>query len=198
MKRGLLIAFEGVDGAGKSTQARRLAARLEALGHEVIMTYEPTDGPWGRQIREAARVGRRMPPEAELDAFLRDRRQHVEELICPGLEAGRIILTDRYYFSTMAYQSARGFDPTELQARNEAFAPAPDLLIYLRVDIEEGLRRISDRGVADAFERAETLRTAAAVFDGLALPYLLRLEARAPIEAIEAAIWRRVEALTTA
>lgn len=152
MATGKLIAFEGIDGSGKSTQARLFADWLEARGREVVRTREPTDGPWGRKIREA-RFTQRLSPEDELDAFLEDRRLHVAELIRPALARGAVVVIDRYYYSTVAYQGARGLDPKALFERNRAFAPKPDLVVL--VDVEPGLsvERIQARGEGqDLFE----------------------------------------------
>ena len=110
MERGLLIVFEGLDGCGKSTQLDLLCARLRAAQHEVIPTKEPTDGPVGRRIREMARSQTRVTPEQELEWFMEDRREHVSEVVEPGLAAGAIVLSDRYWLSNVAYQGARGLD----------------------------------------------------------------------------------------
>ena len=126
---GLLLAMEGIDGAGKTTQIRALESLLRQAEVPHVATKEPTNGPWGRRIRESARTAR-MAPNDELEAFLRDRREHVTDLLTPSLQAGKVVLVDRYYFSTVAYQGARGLDPKDLLARN-AFAPEPDLLIVL-------------------------------------------------------------------
>lgn len=152
MHAGKLIAFEGIDGSGKSTQARLFADWLEARGREVVRTREPTNGPWGRKIREA-RFTARLSPEDELHAFIEDRRQHVAELINPSLSRGAVVVIDRYYYSTVAYQGARGLDPAELFARNRAFAPKPDLVVLVDVEPKHSLERINARGEGqDLFE----------------------------------------------
>src|SRR5690606_29927239 len=107
MPRGLFIVLEGIDGTGKSTQAVRLGEWFSRAGHEVLISREPTDGPWGRKLRESAATGR-LSADEELECFLEDRRQHVRELIEPALREGKVVILDRYYFSTMAYQGARG------------------------------------------------------------------------------------------
>ncbi|MGI0148922.1 MAG: dTMP kinase, partial [Thermoplasmata archaeon] len=153
LRRGVLIAVEGIDGMGKSTQVDRLVARLGAAGRPAVATREPTDGPWGRRIRALAREGRRdVSPEDELDWFLRDRMEHVESVIRPALRAGRIVVTDRYYFSTMAYQGALGIDPQRIREMNEALFPRPHLVILLRGEARLGLARIAREreGGADA------------------------------------------------
>jgi len=158
------IVIEGIDGTGKSTQVRRLAEWFEALGREVVVSREPTDGPWGKRLRESAASGR-LSPEAELEYFLNDRRQHVAEVIAPALAAGKVVILDRYYFSTMAYQGARGFDPAEIRHLNEAFAPVPDLLLILDLEVAAAHGRIGVRGdVANAFEQRENLERCRQIF----------------------------------
>src|ERR1700760_2647970 len=122
---GLLVVFEGTDGAGRTTQAGLLEDWLAPTGVEVVRTKEPTNGPWGRRVRESATTGR-LSPDEELHAFLEDRKEHVPQLIKPAIAKGQIVIVDRYYFSTAAYQGARGRDPVELLRINEAFAPKPD------------------------------------------------------------------------
>ena len=117
---GFLVVIEGIDGAGKSTQARVLGEQLTARGHRVVLTREPTMGKWGKLLRESAETGR-LSIEEEVEMFLKDRREHVEELILPRLREGCVVIVDRYYFSTAAYQGARGVDPQELLRRNEEF-----------------------------------------------------------------------------
>lgn len=162
--QGLFIVLEGIDGTGKSTQTQSLARWFEEQGREVVCSREPTDGPWGRQIRATAATGR-LAPEEELELFLRDRRQHVEELISPALAAGKVVILDRYYFSTMAYQGCRGFDPAEIRRRNEDFAPQPDLLFILDLDVDTALTRIGVRGdVANEFEKRDALAKCREIF----------------------------------
>jgi dTMP kinase len=156
--------IEGIDGTGKSTQARRLAEEFRQAGREVVLSREPTDGPWGRRLRESAASGR-LSPEDELETFLKDRQQHVAEVIAPALAAGKVVILDRYYFSTMAYQGARGFDPADIRRRNEAFAPVPDRLLILDVEVDTALERIGARGdSANEFEKRESLERCREVF----------------------------------
>ncbi|HEX7261464.1 MAG TPA: dTMP kinase [Luteolibacter sp.] len=164
MSNGLFIVIEGIDGTGKSTQAKRLGEWFTAQGREVVLSFEPTAGPWGKKVRESAATGR-LSPEDELQYFLNDRRQHVEELIAPSLAAGKVVILDRYYFSTMAYQGARGVDPAEIRRLNEAFAPAPDLLLIMDLDVDSALARIGSRGdTANEFEKRENLERCREIF----------------------------------
>ncbi len=99
--RGLLFVFEGVDGAGKTTQVRLLAERLQAAGYDVLCLQEPTAGPWGQKLRHLAQHGREaIAPATELEWFLQDRREDVEHNIQPALARGQIVVLDRYYFAT--------------------------------------------------------------------------------------------------
>ena len=167
MSSGHLIVFEGIDGTGKSTQTRRLVEWLREQGHRVVLSREPTDGPYGTRLRQSATTGR-LSAEEELQLFLQDRREHVETLIEPALAAGEIVVLDRYYFSTMAYQGVRGFDPREIRRVNEEFAPVPDLLLVLDVPLDVALERVGVRdGELNAFEQREALAKCQAVFQSL-------------------------------
>lgn len=133
-----------------------------------MTSKEPTDGPWGAKLRATAATGR-LPAEEELELLLRDRRDHVEQLIAPALAAGKVVILDRYYFSTMAYQGSRGMDPAEIRRLNEAFAPVPDLLFILDLDVGTALSRIGGRGdTANEFEKHDSLSKCREVFLSLA------------------------------
>ncbi len=172
---GAFLVFEGIDGAGKSTQVQLAAEALERRGLEVVVTREPTDGPWGRLLRDSAR-GRRLSPEEELRAFLEDRREHVEKLIRPALAEGKVVISDRYYLSTVAYQGARGYDPEELLALNEAFAPPPDLAVVLDLIPELGIERIQQRGSRTSFEDLESLERCREIYRQIERSWILRMD----------------------
>jgi dTMP kinase len=164
MSQGIFIVIEGIDGTGKSTQSKRLAEWFRSRGREVVLSREPTDGPWGKKLRESATTGR-LSAEEELECFLNDRREHVEMIIKPALAEGKVVILDRYYCSTMAYQGARGFDPGEIRLRNEAFAPQPDLLLILDLSVESAHGRIGARGdTANEFEQRDTLSRCREIF----------------------------------
>ena len=189
MNRGRLVAFEGLDGCGKSTQARRLADALRAAGSDVALTREPTDGPWGRRIRAMAASGEPVSVEEELAWFLEDRREHVEELIAPALETGVVVVTDRYFLSTVAYQGSRGLDWRELLAKSEQRFPPPDLVLLLEIDPATGLERARGRGALDSvFEEADRLARVGEIFGAIDRPYLARIDARPDEDAVHAAV----------
>jgi dTMP kinase len=191
---GRLIAFEGLDGCGKSTQLERLAARLCAVGCDVVTTSEPTGFPSGQRIREMARSGKPLAAEQELRWFVEDRRVHVAEVIAPALRAGQIVLTDRYFLSTVAYQGARGLDYGQILADSEAEFPIPDLVVLLEIDPEKALERVHARGseLEGVFEQREFLERVASVFDALDCPYLERVPGEGEPGPIEAIIADRV------
>ena len=177
MNRGSLIVFEGVDGSGKSTQLALLAETMRAAGREVVETGEPYDCEWGRKIRQMARSGQGVAPEQELEWFLEQRRVHVRDLVGPSLAAGRIVLSDRYFLSTVAYQGARGLDAERLLAESEAEFPIPDLVLLLELGAETGLRRVSERGGTrePVFEQRDFLERVAAIFRGLDRDYIAHI-----------------------
>jgi dTMP kinase len=186
---GHLIILEGIDGTGKSTQAKLLASSLRDQGHRVVLSREPTDGAFGRRLRESATTGR-LSPEEELQLFHQDRREHVETLIEPALQGGEIVILDRYYFSTMAYQGVRGFDPQEIRRVNEEFAPQPDLLLLLDLSLDTALQRIGVRdGKANEFERRESLQLCRDIFHSVQDDFVTVIDADQSIEDIQAAIF---------
>lgn len=192
---GYLIVLEGIDGTGKSTQAKLLAATLRDSGHRVILSREPTDGAFGRRLRESATTGR-LSPEEELQLFLQDRREHVETLIEPALQSGEIVILDRYYFSSMAYQGVRGFDPQEIRRVNEEFAPKPDLMLLLDLSIDSALERIGVRdGEANEFEQRESLQLCSEIFHSVQDDFVTIIDADQSIEGIQAAIESAVSSL---
>ena len=199
-KRGLLIAFEGIDGTGKSTQIGLLAEYLSARGCTVVTTREPTDGPYGRKIRSLFASRHRLTPAEELGLFMDDRREHVRELLVPALAEGKVVLTDRYYLSTVAYQGAAGHDPAVILADNEKFAPAPDLVLLLTLTPAESVHRIQTlRGESlNDFEREDVLAKVAAVFAGFEMGYIARIDAATAPDKVHEEIAAKVDELLTA
>jgi dTMP kinase len=192
---GKLIAFEGIDGCGKSTQLAKLAERVRAADIEVCITAEPTQFETGRKIRAAARAGKAIAPEVELDWFLEDRRIHVDRVIAPALEAGQMVLCDRYTLSSVAYQGARGLDPEAILRAGEAAFPLPDLVLLFAISPREGLARVAARGGVSEplFENEEFLESVAHVFDSIDRPYIARLDASGDADRLETEVLDRLE-----
>ena len=144
------ITFEGIDGSGKSTQARLLAEYLSDKGTKVFFTKEPGEGKLGEAIRTEI-LDRRdisIEPYAELCLFCADRAQHVRELILPKLKDGYTVICDRYYDSTLAYQgSGRGIDPDLVfrMAKASSLGVEPDITFFLSIPVEQALSRLKDR-----------------------------------------------------
>jgi dTMP kinase len=196
LARGILVALEGIDGTGKSTQAERLTALFKAQGYAVALFREPTVSPWGRRLREAMSEGRRvLAPSQELDLFLQDRRYDVAAHILPALAARQLVLMDRYYFSTIAYQGALGIDPDYIRRLNETFAPVPDLVFLLMIPAAEGLDRIRrSRGrTDDVFEREDYLKKVNEVFRTLQGPYIHPIDADQSIDLVTALLQRQIQ-----
>lgn len=180
----MLLAFEGIDGSGKSTQAKKFVEWARAQDLEVISSREPTDGPWGKKIRDA-RFTARMSAEDELAAFIADRKEHVERLIKPALERGALVVIDRYYYSTVAYQGARGLEPRALLEKNRAFAPVPDLVVLVDLDPKVALERISSRGGGvDLFENLPALTRVREIFLSLVDGHVAVIDGAPPPEVV--------------
>ena len=197
MNRGALIVFEGVDGCGKSTQLERAAAALRARGLDPVVTREPTDGEWGRKIRTMARSGRAVAPETELEWFFADRREHMRDVVEPAIAAGRVVLSDRSYVSTVAYQGARGLDPAKILADSEAEFVKPDLVLLFEIAPARAAERIEARGGAaePVFENLPFQERVATVFAGLEIAGLVRIDADRGEEAIAKDVARAIDGL---
>ncbi len=185
LPKGLLIVFEGIDGTGKSTQLELLAEELRRRAYPVVTTREPTSGPYGQEIRKLYRDRADCSPAEELQLFIEDRRQHVREVLKPALEAGNIVLCDRYYLSTVAYQGANGFAVEELLAQN-SFAPEPDLTLLFQAPLSLGISRITgERGdILNDFEKAETLAKVAEIFNSLEHRSIRKIDATGSISTV--------------
>jgi dTMP kinase len=196
-RKGMLIAFEGIDGTGKTTQIELLAEALRQRGLGVVTTREPTDGQYGRKIRQLYKNRKSVTPEEELALFLDDRREHVAQVIGPALVSGQVVLTDRYYYSTAAYQGAAGHDPQKIIAANELFAPVPDMVIMLEAPVSLGVHRVQKlRGeTLNDFEQEETLARVAKIFASLNSPNIRRIDGTGAAGAVHELIMKAVAGL---
>jgi dTMP kinase len=159
MPRGLLVVFEGAEGAGKSTQLRLLAEWLGLRGHDVVAVREPGGTIVGDEIRRVLLDPESdIVPRAEALLFMASRAQLVEREIRPALDAGTVVLVDRFFLSTYAYQGeGRGLPEADLRAANAIATDGlvPDLTLLLTIPVSEGLTRAMHRGEHDRMERAE-------------------------------------------
>lgn len=159
--RGFLITFEGIEHCGKTTQSQKLAEGLEKAGHEVLMTREPGGTPLGAAIRELLlhqSVGE-VDSVAELLLFAGDRAQHIRSLISPALDAGKIVISDRFYDSTRAYQGYGRQVSMDIIDRAISLATSglrPDLSVLVDVDVVTSRSRAHE-AVDDRIEQASNV-----------------------------------------
>jgi len=178
LKRGILIVFEGIDGSGKSVQAKLLHEKLRELGFDAVSFQEPSESKWGRKIKKKALHPDSLSPEEELDLFVKDRRANVKKNLNPALKKKKIVILDRYYFSTISYQGARGIDPERIRKINEEFAPRADLVFILDIDAGSGLDRIKNRKNKERlFEREDYLAKVNQIFRSLKGKNFIHLDA---------------------
>ena len=158
-KRGVFICIEGIDASGKSTQARSLVRNLRRRGFDAIYTTEPSKGEVGSFIRRyVLQRKRRVPAVVEALLFAVDRVDHVESKIEPALESGKIVVSDRYLYSSLAYQGAAGLDIGWIKQINRMALP-PDLAIYIDVPPEVVVKRMRRRrSVMETLENQRRVR----------------------------------------
>jgi len=157
VKKGIFISFEGIEGTGKSTQARLLRDWLEGQGMEAVLTREPGGTEIGKGIRGVllSEEHGAMDPVTELLLYAADRRQHIKEIVLPSLQQGLVVITDRFSDSTRAYQgSARGLDLKLLDVLDGAATGGlkPDLTLVMDMDVREGLLRNQNANKRDRLE----------------------------------------------
>jgi len=185
LKKGILIVFEGIDGGGKTTQAKMLIARLHKRGYDAVYFQEPSGSRWGMEIREKAAYKDSISPEGELELFLKDRRENVEKNLKPALKENKIVILDRYYFSTIAYQGAKGISQQKIRKMNEEFAVLPDLVIILDIGPSQGLSRIGGREKKDLlFEREDYLLKVREIFNSFREDNIVHIKADRPLKKI--------------
>ena len=193
----MFITLEGGEGAGKSTQARLLAARLREAGRDVLLTREPGGAPGAERLRElllSSEIAWSLPAETLL--HFAARAEHVERGIRPALAAGRVVVCDRFADSTMAYQGyAQGGDRAAIATLTELLGLRPDLTLVLDFDVPASLARLASRGTAaDRYERLgeeffARVRDGFRVIAAAEPARCLVIPADAPPDAIAARIW---------
>ena len=155
--KGSFITFEGIDGSGKSTQARKLAGHLQAQGRDVILTREPGGSEGAEEIRALVLQGEpdRWSAETEILLFTAARRDHLERTILPAIDAGKVVICDRFADSTRMYQGLSRGDlrGTVDQLHKLMIGREPDMTILIDMDSDAGLSRaLSRQGVEERFE----------------------------------------------
>lgn len=185
----MFVVLEGLDGAGTTTQSARVAAWLRASGRKVKETREPTDGPVGLLIRTTLQAQPGAPDPSVLPwLFAADRADHMRRTVVPALDAGEWVVSDRYYHSSLAYQTLSQ-SISEIWALNHTFK-VPDLTLYLRVPVDECLRRIADRPAHEIFEERDRLTTIAHSYDRANLflrgmgQRIVEIDGRVPMDSV--------------
>ena len=188
----MLINLEGIDGCGKSTQSQLLMDEFEKNDEKTILLKEPTNGKYGRKLWEMLSGKIEATTEEILELFVMDRKEHVDQKINPALNEGKIVLMDRYYYSTMAYQAAAGIDVKRIRKDNE-FAPKPDIVLVFDLPADLAMKRVRGHSVADVFEKEEHLEKVRKAYLHLEDDPLVRIiEATRTPEEIFDEVWKLV------
>jgi dTMP kinase len=188
-----LIVFEGIDGSGKTTLSRMFHEHLLQNGQAAVWLREPTDSPLGEKIRRLAQDQEAISIQEELELFLQDRRWDVEANILPALRSGTAVVMDRYYYSNACYQGARGLDLEKIIGTNRRFAPEPDVVFIIDVDVDRALERIgrARQGVAKLFEKKDFLEKVRANYRALRGDNLVLIDGNPGQELVMAEVLRR-------
>ena len=188
----MLINLEGIDGCGKSTQSQLLMDEFEKNDEKTILLKEPTNGKYGRKLWEMLSGKIEATTEEILELFVMDRKEHVDQKINPALNEGKIVLMDRYYYSTMAYQAAAGIDVKRIRKDNE-FAPKPDIVLIFDLPADLAMKRVRGHSVADVFEKEEHLEKVRKAYLNLKDDPLVRIiDATRTPEEIFDEVWKLV------
>ncbi|MEI0478996.1 dTMP kinase [Brachyspira pulli] len=174
---GKLIVLEGIDGSGKSTHGMNIANELNNIGIKSIYTFEPTHAYYGSKLRESM-LSKDLKPEEELSLFIADRKEHITHMIKPALNDGYVVVLDRYMYSSIAYQGAKGIDQEYIYNLHKDFIIEPDLVFIFHLPIETALNRIMQkRGFVDRFENETYLKKVDEIFSSFNEPYMHHINA---------------------
>lgn len=193
---GKFIVLEGPDATGTTLHAQLLAERLEKEGHTMLVTAEPTDGPIGSWIRRILRGHVTLPADALQLLFCADRAWHVDQVIRPAMEEGKIVISDRYALSTVAYGEAQGLDRQWLQDINASFVK-PDCTILTLPPFAVALERLERRPAHDIFEQKDVQEKLHGIYRALAAHdhSLKIIDTSGPKQCAANAVWEIVRGM---
>jgi len=157
--RGFFIVFDGLDGSGKGTmvkEAHKFLLKRGVPAERIFTTAEPTHGYYGKKVREllATQIDPQLNARQFLDLYIADRKEHIGNTIAPALAKGKIVLCDRFKYSTFVYQALQGIPLEKISALHEGL-PSPDLAVILDLPVDNALRRIGRRKKIEVFERRQ-------------------------------------------
>lgn len=191
--KGKLIVIEGIDGSGKSTCAKNLTEKLNSINIKTIYTFEPTHSRYGAKLREGM-LSEDLDAEEELLLFVKDRKEHIEYMIKPALEEGYFIILDRYFYSSIAYQGAKGIDINRIINMHKDFIIKPDIVFIFHLPIDIALNRIiSKRGIADRFENETYLKKVDKIFHSFIEPFIYHIDTDKDIKIINDELFNILE-----
>ena len=191
--KGKLIAIEGIDGSGKSTCAKNLTEKLNSINIKTIYTFEPTHSHYGAKLREGM-LSEDLDAEEELLLFVKDRKEHIEYMIKPALEEGYFIILDRYFYSSIAYQGAKGININRIMNLHKDFIVKPDIVFIFHLPIDIALNRIiSKRGIADRFENETYLKKVDKIFHSFNEPFIYHIDTDKDIKIINDELFNILE-----
>jgi dTMP kinase len=186
----VFIVFEGIDGSGKTTQAKMLVSNLLKMGINTIFTVEPSDGYYGQQIRQS---DLRFPVIEEERLFREDRRDHLNRTILPILRSGSSVVCDRYIYSSVAYQGARGLNPHKILEANLEFAYLPDVTFILEIPVADAMKRIEKgRTSLTSFEVESELVKTSEIYSSFQDASIERVNADAPFGIVQGELINRL------
>lgn len=201
MKKNLFIAFEGIDGCGKSTQVNLLSEKLKQAGHKVYCTFEPTDGPVGSVIRNIFKHRIEADHRTIAALFVADRLDHLlnkTDGLLKKMDEGYTVITDRYYFSSYAYHGTHMPLDWVIEANSlSAGLLSPDLNIYIDISPELSMKRLQKRNSRELYETLENLQNVRAKYlEAIELlkykEHVFITDGNRPVEDVASDIWKEI------